>query len=530
MSHSKKIPLQGTEYISLPGARAIGPSDPHQIVEISVTFKNRKALPQTGDDKQILTHNDFARTYGADPAHVDKIKQFVRENNLHILERGDEVLRRTVTLAGTAAAMEKAFSIELTEFEYEDGSYRGYTGPIQLPEDWAPFVSGVFGFDDRPVAFPRLRYRNQNRAFGTRASVMGYTPTRLAELYDFPRDANGTGQTIAFIELGGGYRPGDLRDYFQLLNLKPPEVKCIQVDYANNRPATPVSVDGQVMLDIELAAAVAPGVNIAMYFAPNTSRGFQDAVSAAIHDQLHKPSVLCIGWGCSESNWTPQSMQNFDILAQEAAMLGITIVVAAGDNGCDGGIADGKSHIDFPASCPHVLAAGGTRVETVNGSLRNETAWNGGVQSGITGGGYSSVFARPSWQSGVARETGRGVPDVASNADPETGYHILVDGQHEVVGGTSAAASLWAGLIVLLNQKLNRRLGFVNPTFYSIDPSRAFRDITIGNNGVHTSTYGWDPVTGLGTPMGAQLVQALQGSPAGVSSQRKESVQTVATR
>jgi len=534
MSNSKKTPVQGTEHVSMPGARAIGPSDPHQIIEISVVLKNRKPLPAIEEESRILTHNDFARMYGADPAQVDKIRQFARDNKLQMLEREDEVLRRTITLAGTAAAMEKAFNIELTEFEYEDGSYRGYNGPIHLSEECAPIVSGVFGLDDRPVAQPCVRFRNSNRPLGARRPNLAYTPAQLARLYGFPQDANGAGQTIGLIELGGGYRPNDVCDYFKALGLQPPAVKSISVNYANNRPGTPHSADSQVMLDIETAAAAAQGVSIAVYFAPNTARGLQDALSTAVHDQLHKPCVLLIGWGSAEANWTAQSTENFDQVAQEAALLGISIVAAAGNNGSTGGVDDGKSHVEFPASCPHVLAVGGTRLTAANGTITSETAWNGGVQSGATGGGYSAVFARPAWQAAVATQAGRGVPDVACNADPETGSNILIDGQLEVLGGTSAAAPLWAGLFVLLNQKLNRRLGFVNPSLYSLDQSRTFRDITMGNNGAYTATFGWDPVTGLGTPMGTQLLQALQGvgalATAPAQSQRKEGAHASAAR
>jgi kumamolisin len=139
------------------------------------------------------------------------------------------------------------------------------------------------------------------------------------------------------------------------------------------------------------------------------------------------------------------------------------------------------------------------------------------------------VFTRPAWQATVVSQSGRGVPDVAGNADPETGYNILVDGQMEVVGGTSAVAPLWAGLMVLLNQKLNRRLGFVNPTLYRIEPSSGFRDITMGNNGAYDASFGWDPTTGLGSPMGAQILQALQGAAAVVhSTQKKETTHTAA--
>ncbi len=532
MSTSKKISLKGTEHVTMPGARAIGPSDPHQLIEISIILKNRTTLPKPGEQDRFLSHTELARTYGADPAHVDRIRQFARDHNLQMLERGDEVLRRTVTLAGTAAAMEKAFSIELTEFEYEHGSYRGYTGAIQMPEELASIVTGVFGLDDRPVAHPHFRYRSTGRAFGTRSSNVSYNPTQVARLYNFPQDANGAGQTIGILELGGGYRPADLRDYFQSQGLQAPQVKTVSVDHAQNRPTSAQSADGEVMLDIEVAASVAQGAAIAVYFAPNTARGFQDALSTAIHDQLNKPCAVSISWGGAESTWSAQSMANLDQVAQEAALLGITITVAAGDNGSSDGVNDGKNHVDFPASSPHVLAVGGTRLVASNGAIESETVWNDGPQGGATGGGYSTTFARPGWQAADVTQTGRGVPDVAGDADPETGYNVLVDGQQMVIGGTSAAAPLWAGLIVLLNQKLNRRLGFVNPALYGIDQTRGFRDITMGNNGAYSATYGWDPVTGLGTPMGTSLGQALQGTAAAVPTQvqRKESAHAAASR
>jgi kumamolisin len=328
--------------------------------------------------------------------------------------------------------------------------------------------------------------------------------------------------------LGGGYRPNDIRDYFQGQSLQAPTVKSISVDHAKNRPTTAQSADGEVMLDIEVAGSVAQGVTMAVYFAPNTAQGFQDALSTAIHDELNKPCAVSISWGSAEVNWTTQSMDNFDQVAQEAALLGITITVASGDNGSSDGVTDGKNHVDFPGSSPHVLATGGTKLTVENGAIDQETVWNDGAQGGATGGGFSTVFARPSWQTAEASQTGRGVPDVAGDADPESGYNILVDGQQMVVGGTSAVAPLWAGLVVLLNQKLNRRLGFVNPTLYGIALSNGFRDITMGNNGAYTASYGWDAATGLGSPKGAQMLQVLQGEAASAHAQKKESGQTTA--
>jgi kumamolisin len=191
MATSKKISLQGTEHTVLPGARAIGPTDPHQLIEISLVLKHRQSLPKPENEGKLINHTDFAANYGADPAQVDKIRQFARECNLQMLENGDEVRRRTVTLAGTASAMEKAFSLDLNEYEHDEGSYRGHTGPIQMPEEYASFVSGVFGLDNRPVANPHFRYRGASRAFGARASSISYTPAQVAKLYAFPADAKG---------------------------------------------------------------------------------------------------------------------------------------------------------------------------------------------------------------------------------------------------------------------------------------------------------------------------------------------------
>jgi kumamolisin len=512
MANPKKVALKGSERVPLPGAHAIGPTDPHQLIEVSVILRHRQPMATAKLSGKFMSHSEFAAQCGADPTHVDIIRKFAEEYKLQMLERGDEVLRRTVALAGTASKMEKAFGIELIDYDHPDGNYRGRTGAIQLPEELAPIVQGVFGLDDRPVAKPQFRYRGENRSFGARASNTAYTPLQVAQLYEFPQDVNGAGQVIGLIELGGGYRPADIQEYFQSLGLQTPQVVTSSVDQAKNRPSTASSADGEVMLDIEVAGAVAPGASLVVYFAPNTARGFQDALSMAVHDQLRKPTVISISWGGPESTWTQQSMQNLDEVAQEAGLLGISVTVAAGDNGSSDGVNDGENHVDFPASSPHVLACGGTRLLSANNSIKSETVWNDGTQGGATGGGYSAVFARPNWQSNNVPQANRGVPDVAGDADPETGYRVQVDGHQLVVGGTSAVAPLWAGLIALLNQKLQSRAGFINPMLYDADQSTCFRDITSDNNGAYSAQSGWDATTGLGSPVGISLIQAIQGA------------------
>ena len=271
------------------------------------------------------------------------------------------------------------------------------------------------------------------------------------------------------------------------------------------------------MLDIEVSAAVAPGANVVVYFAPNTDQGFIDAIATAVHDSTNKPNVISISWGAPESTWTQQAVTALDQACQAAAAVGVTVTVASGDDGSTDGVTGGGNNVDFPASSPHVLACGGTKLVATGTTITSETAWNElSANEGATGGGVSTLFALPTWQanskvpSPTTSSGGRGVPDVAGDADPVTGYTVRVDGQTSTIGGTSAVAPLWAGLIALANAANGQDAGFVNPTLYG-DP-KALRDITSGNNGAFSAGPGWDACTGLGSPNGAAVIAALAPS------------------
>jgi kumamolisin len=264
------------------------------------------------------------------------------------------------------------------------------------------------------------------------------------------------------------------------------------------------------MLDIEVVGAIAPQANIVVYFAPNTDAGFLDAITTAIHDTTHKPSVISISWGGPESSWTAQAMTSMDAAFQAAATMGITVCVASGDSGSSDGVSSGDQ-VDFPSSSPFALGCGGTSLQATGGTIASEVVWNDGSEGGASGGGISSYFAVPTWQTGLtADEQGqsvalskRGVPDVAGNADPETGYAVRIDGTNTVIGGTSAVAPLWAALLARINQVSGKPVGYINPQLYQ-NP-KALRDITSGNNGDFAATVGWDACTGLGSPNGAAL-------------------------
>jgi kumamolisin len=377
-----------------------------------------------------------------------------------------------------------------------------------VPQELTDVVEGVFGLDNRPQVRPRFRIADP------RAVTSSYTPVEVAQAYDFPTDVNGAGQCVGIIELGGGFRQSDLDTYFGDLGITTPAVVAVSVDGATNSPdGDPNGADGEVLLDIEVVGAIAPGARIAVYFAPNSDQGFIDAVTTAVHDRDNKPSVISISWGGPESTWTLQAQNALDQAFADAADLGVTVCAASGDNGSSDGVGDGLAHADFPASSPHVLGCGGTRLEPGGA----ETVWNDGASGGATGGGVSDTFDLPDWQSSAnvpasanpGGRIGRGVPDVCGDADPRTGYRVLVDGKTATIGGTSAVAPLWAALVALLNEQRGTPVGFLNAVLYA-NAYGALRDVTSGDNDLgdapaYTAGTGWDACTGLGSPDGAAL-------------------------
>jgi kumamolisin len=514
----ERVAVPGSERKNPEGARVIGTPELSEIIEVTVLLRRPKPVEHYLDGAP-LTREDFAAEYGATPADVDVVELFAHEHDLTVVTV--DLARRSIVLSGTIAAMNEAFGTELKLFQGAVGTFRGRTGELLIPVALQELVVGVFGLDERPQA--RSHCVRQKMIVGPRApGDTSYTPVNVAKLYNFPSGATGAGQTVAIIELGGGYRAADLQAYFSKLGIRPtPKVTAVSVDGAKNTPAgDPNSADGEVLLDIEVIGSIAPAAKIAVYFAPNTDKGFLDAITTAIHDKVRKPSVVSISWGGAESTWTNQSLQSYDQAFQDAALLGVTVCCASGDDGSVDGQTDGKAHVDFPSSSPHVLACGGTRLESSNGRIQSEVVWNHGPGKGATGGGVSDFFPLPDFQKNAkvpvsvnpTHFKGRGVPDVSGDADPATGYQIRVDSKDAVFGGTSAVAPLWAALIALMNQHLQRPAGYLNPVIYAplpATPLKGFRDIVSGDNGGYFAGPGWDPCTGLGSPDGTALQTAL---------------------
>jgi kumamolisin len=508
-ARERSVPLSGSEKKPVAGATEAGPVAPNERFEVTIVLKPVK---REGKQRPRLSREEFSKSRGASKEDIEKIKKFAKEHSLRVVEAS--AARRSIILSGTASQFRDAFQVELKRYHHPSTQkpFRGRSGPIYVPESLSPVVSAVLGLDNRPQA--RAHHRPVRP--GAKA-LTTYTAPQISQVYDFPSGLNGSGECIGLIELGGGENPSDLATYFQGLGLAPPQIMVVPVDGGSNAPTgDPTGPDGEVMLDIEIAGGIAPASTVAIYFAPNTDQGFVDAITTAINDDQNKPSVISISWGSAESTWTSQAIQSLNQALDDAATLGVTVCCAAGDGGSSDGVSDGLAHVDFPASSPYALACGGTSIVSTTGAIK-EKVWNELAQGGgATGGGVSDVFPLPSWQASAnvppsvnpGGHVGRGVPDVAGDADPTTGYSVRVDGTNTILGGTSAVAPLWAGLIALMNQKLGRSLGYINPLLYPV-PESDFHDVTSGNNGAYSAGPGWDACTGLGTPDGAKLLAVI---------------------
>jgi kumamolisin len=317
-----------------------------------------------------------------------------------------------------------------------------------------------------------------------------------------------------------------LKVFFKEIGVSAPIVSSVSVDHAGNDPTTADSADGEVMLDLEVAGAVAPRAKLVVYFAPNTGQGFVDAISAAVHDSQRKPTVISISWGSPEDSVDQQSIQAYHEIFAAAATMGITVCVAAGDHGTadlDSGHWDSRIHVDHPASDDLVLACGGTQIDSGTDVVWNDdTPFNVNTQGGggwATGGGISEIFKVPSYQANANLpvsidngQAGRGIPDIAMSA---TNYFTRVDTAEGASGGTSAVAPLMAALVARLNQAKGKNVGFLNPFLYSNVAKGVVHDVTSGTNAVrdtikgYNAGPGWDACTGLGTPDGTAILNNL---------------------
>lgn len=568
MSDSKKnrvsapmnyVALTGSERKPAKGATRVGAADPTERLSVRIYVRRRPDGPPMPDhehwmktppgQRAFVSGEQFAQLYGASQEDLNKVQAFAASHGLSVVETNAE--SRQVVVSGTVAQMNEAFQVDLGQYESPTEKYRGREGQIQLPNDLVEIVQSVLGLDNRRVA--------QRHNVGGPAGAVALTPLQVASAYNFPSPLDATGQTVGIIELDGGYQDSDIKAFLSSLGLSLPTITPVPVTQNNTLAgslANPISPDIEVALDIDVVAAIAQNADILVYFGDTTDSGFNAAMSAAINPGAGKtvPSVISCSWGGPEVGWTQMAANTMNQTLADAAVKGVTVFVASGDDGSDCNVGDGSAHVLYPTSDPGVTGCGGTF--TILGPFSQGTWNDGGPQppndqpAGATGGGVSDLVfpsqpALPLWQQNANvpksvndNHVGRGVPDISGQASGYSGYVLTLYGELTTaiinpftgspigpIGGTSEVAPLYAGLTAVMNAKLNQQVGFLNPSLYAFAEQPGFPPVfTDINDGVsnqwsagaadaahsYTSGPGWDACTGLGVIDGGALLSNLQ--------------------
>src|SRR5450432_1435765 len=531
------VQLKGSQRHFLQGSTAIGPASPHEYVQLTFKLRGQKALPALAlRPEEPLTHKALENQFGASQADIKKVINVFKKYSLDLV--GVNAAARAIYMSGTVANLEVAFDVKLVSYTHPNGDYRGRRGYIHIPESLSDIITGVFGLDSR-MMIARKKHKKKRSSVNIANAVQRawFFPAELAKIYNFP-ESDGEGQSIGILEFGGGYFEDDLRSFCKMANVPEPRVVPVSVDHTATTQMDDYTIE--VMMDIEVVAGICPNATIPVYFGHFTERGWINILDKAIHDTTNNPTVLSISYGLAEGEdvWTVAAMNAINDSFKEAALLGITICISSGDDGSDAQVGDGYAHVSFPSSSPWVLAVGGTNLKMIDNKI-NETVWKDGDglrrdNGGSSGGGVSSIFPRPAWQTKIKIDpidpgaiVGRVVPDVAAHAQTDgdtTGYFIVVGGQSARNGGTSAAAPLWASLIGRINALLpaGKKTGYLTPLLYQSGPgttdamgSVACRDITVGDNtsssiGGFAAAKGFDAATGWGAPIGKNIFNAIK--------------------
>ena len=547
-----RVAIKGSYRPPEAGYRRSGVRDVDEAIEVTVLVRPRTRLPSDEEtyalgltplrQRRHMTLEEWNEKHGATEKVLDAVEDYAVRHDLQVAGKSS-ALRRRIALTGTIRSMSKAFGTRLAHYQMsrnaasrlgESRTFLGREGELSVDDPKiAPLITSVLGLDARP-----LRQAPRGAPPGAVWShsppgIAAYSPREVASIYNFATAYEGNGQTIALIEMDSGYRKAeDMEPYFAGLGFDMPKLVDVFVNGAKNKYRGGQD-NGEVALDLQVVGAIVPKATLVVYFthaANPSNRDYVDAVSTAVFDGKHRPSVLSTSWGLSESQWTTLEMEAMHAIFKAAAWLGITVCAATGDSGYSDlyGMGDVRDkavppNVDYPASCPFVLACGGTSLQRKNGGI-HEVVWVN------TGGGFSNWFPVPSWQEAVdayrARHpakgpasgaSGRGVPDVGGLADFNVGYRTHFAGRTHIVGGTSAVAPLWAAFVAQLNEDLaqtpgfpeDARAGYLNPLLYRTIAPAGFNAVSEGTNG-YPAEPGWDPCTGYGSPDGVRLIAALK--------------------
>jgi kumamolisin len=532
------VAIPGSSRPPTKGSTRLRDADPQSHVEVTIALRG----PQLPDANHLPTHaltsEDFQAKYSASQSDADKVSEVLQHFGLKIEDVS--LATRSIRVGGSVAMMEAAFHPGLGIYVNADqGEFRDRESDYRVPAELKGIVTAVVGFGQRRVA----KRKSSGATAHTASRLKPLAPADLEAHYSFPH-GNAAGQKIAIAEFGGGYFASDVAAYCAKYNRPVPIIHAVSI----NAPAytlqqilqlpkaqrsDELDSSGEVMMDVQIIAGLCPGAVISVYFATFDQKGWVDLLNRTI---LDRPVALSVSWGSAEdsTDWSKAALAAINERLNAAATLGITVCVAAGDDGSGDAATDARAHVDFPSSSPFVLGVGGTMMTHAAENIIEQAWWQSPGRrtpsgGGATGGGISVLFPRPQWQkvkiSSINRKSidGRVVPDIAALAGPPW-YDLIFRGADAPNGGTSASAPLWASLIARVNGLLpaHKQQRYLTPLLYGKLSSgetlgqTICHDVTIGHNtsspkpGVgYKAAKGFDAVSGWGTPIGTSLLSAL---------------------
>jgi len=492
--------------------------------------------PASPNYHHYLTPDQFTQLFAPPPDQVQQVTAYLQSQGFTVT--GIAPNNRILDATGSVGQVQQSFHVQINSYRLGNHTFYANATAPSLPASIGQLISSIGGLDNSVQYHPH--YQRQVKAGSAAATgATGLGPKDLARAYDAtPLQANGIegdNQTIALFELDG-YQPGDINAYFQNYGITPPTISKVLVDNVSGN-AGQGAVEAE--LDIEVTAAMAPHANQIVYEGPNTTQGLNDSYNKIVTD--NKAQIASISWGLCETYSGSAELQLLDTIFKQGAAQGISFFAAAGDSGaydCQ----DTNLAVDSPASDPYVTGVGATSLQLNAGAYVSESVWSDASQlqhgpKGVgSGGGLSSVFKQPAWQSGSGTQSQytngyREVPDVSAVGDPKTGYSVYCTVTNAgcpptgwiTIGGTSAAAPFWASSLLLINQYLLAHnagvIGHANIALYHVlstqQPYPAFHDVATGNNLYFPATTSYDLASGIGSPDLYNLARDLAASVSG---------------
>jgi kumamolisin len=491
--------------------------------------------PNSPQYHQYLTPDQFNRLFAPTSDQVQQVVSYLQSQGMTITSVAPNNL--LIDATATVSQAQQAFRMQINTYQAGNHAFYANTTPPSVPSSISQLITSIGGLDNsvqyHPLYQKIIRHiQNQGAALAT---PVGFGPKDLSGAYNAMPLQNvgvlGDNQTVALFELDG-YQPSDVAQYFQKYGLANPNISRVLVDGFNGVPGQGAI---EAELDMEVVGALAPHANQIVYEGPNTTQGLNDTYNKIVHD--NKAHIVSISWGLCEKLSGAAELHTLDSIFKQGAAQGITFFAAAGDSGAYD-CSDGTLGVDSPASDPYVTGVGGTNLQLNAGAYGSESVWSNPNDTQRSpngaggGGGVSNTFAKPSWQTGPGVQNGkREVPDVTADADPSTGYATYCTVTNAgcpstgwiTIGGTSAAAPLWAGSMTLVNQYLQSQggavVGSANRVLYGLfntqQQSPAFHDITSGNNLHYNAGPGYDMASGIGSPDVDNIAHDLTSSGSG---------------